>query len=615
MAWAFKRRHFFIGIVISLSFGACLALAFHFNLLYTLQQRSSDLPFQAASLEKQSAPDESIIIVGIDDQSLEKLGHFPSWSRSYYAELTEILSKAGARVIVFDLLFAETAPYDEELTVAIEDADNVVLSVIGRTMGDDALVKRRLTQPSGFIRPISILEQAAISLGHANIFPDADWVVRRIPIVLGEGDDAEPALAMAAVAKYLRRPDVLESSIKDNVLLFAGRSLPLIRDKSLLINYIDSGSNASELAHFHIISFVDVIDENIDLNVFKDKIVIVGATASGLGDIFWTPVGKMTGVEIHAVAMHTILGGNFLRAIHPEITIASILVLSLICGLLALRLKLLQAISLTSSLLIAYFLVAFALFDRGIVLNMLYPPLAVVITFAGVNLYNVTIERTEKNKIAEMFGRYTSQSVADKILKTLMEGELKLGGEEQDVTVAFADVCGFTGISEKMPPEKLVEALNAYLSVIIKVVQENDGMINKFDGDSVMAVWNVPVPSANHALEATRAAVGIQRALADLRDKEKELPPMEFRIAVNTGKAVAGNMGSKERMEYSVIGDIVNTAAHLASLVPGGKVWIGAETFDLVSDFVRAKPLLPLPIKGKQEQIQAYEIEWIEQEN
>jgi adenylate cyclase len=612
MALTFGRRRFLIGIAITLSFGILLALAFHFNLLHTLQQRGGDLTFQAASLEQEPAPSESIIIVGIDDTSLEKLGHFPSWPRSYHAELIEILTEAGARVIVFDLLFAEPTPSDEQLATAIKDADNVVLPVIGMTMGADSLVKRRLTQASGFIRPIDILEQEAVALGHANVFPDSDGVVRKIPAVLGEGDDAEPALALAAVAKYLRRPEVMESPIKDNVLPFAGRFLPVVSDRSMLINYMDGSHNASGLAHFHIIPFVDVIEGNIDFNVFKDKMVIIGATASGLGDIFWTPAGKMAGVEIHAMAMQTILSGNFLKPIHPALTIAFILVFSLLSGLLALRLKLLQAIPLTSSLLIVYLLIAFALFDNGIVPDVLYPPLAIVITFAGVNLYNVTMERAEKSKIAEMFGRYTSPAVAEKLLKTLAEGELMLGGEEQDVTVAFADVCGFTGISERMPPEKLVEALNTYLSVIIKVVHENDGMINKFGGDSVMAVWNAPLPSANHALQATRAAVIIQRAIAALRAEEEDLPALEFRIAINTGKAVAGNMGSKERTEYSVIGDTVNTAAHLASLVPGSKIWIGAETFELAKDAVKAKPLLPLAIKGKREQIQAYEIEWIE---
>jgi adenylate cyclase len=404
---------------------------------------------------------------------------------------------------------------------------------------------------------------------------------------------------------------VIEAPIRDKTLLLAGRSLPIVDDKSMLINYIDNSQDVSGLAEFPLISFVDVIEKNINLNVFEDKIVIVGATARGLGDTFWTPVGEMPGVEIHAVAMNTILSGNFLKPIHPMVTIISLLGLSLLCGILALKLKLLRAIPLTLSLIVAYILVAFTLFDSGIILNLFYPPLAIIVTFVGINFYNVTVERTEKNKIAEMFGRYTSSAVATRLLKTIAGGELKLGGELQEVTIAFADVRGFTGISEKIPPGKLVEALNTYLSVIIKVVQEHDGMINKFGGDSVMAVWNVPIPTENHAHLATKAAIDVQKAIAHLQAVEDKLPQMQFGISINTGKAVAGNMGSEERMEYSVIGDTVNTAAHLSGLVPGGKIWIGIKTFEMVNNTIKAKPLMPLSIKGKHEQIHAYEIEEI----
>jgi len=239
---------------------------------------------------------------------------------------------------------------------------------------------------------------------------------------------------------------------------------------------------------------------------------------------------------------------------------------------------------------------------------MLYPPLAIIGTFVGVNLYNVTSERSEKREITKTFGRYISPSVVDKILAALGEGELKLGGKEHEVTVAFADVRGFTSISEKMQPEELVKALNIYLSIVIKAVLKYDGVINKFGGDSVMAIWNVPVKCEGHALLATKAVVSTQHAIRELQEKETTLPNMEFGIGVNTGKAVAGNMGSEDRLEYSVLGDAVNTAARLASATPGGKVWIGANTFAWVKDYITAKPLEPLSVKGKHEPIQAYEV-------
>jgi class 3 adenylate cyclase len=150
--------------------------------------------------------------------------------------------------------------------------------------------------------------------------------------------------------------------------------------------------------------------------------------------------------------------------------------------------------------------------------------------------------------------------------------------------------------------------LNRYLSVIIKAVLQHDGMINKFGGDSIMAIWNVPINSAEHALLAVKAAVTAQQALRELQERAQNLPKMEFGIGINTGNVVAGNMGSVVRLEYSVIGDAVNIAARLAGAAPGGGVWIGKETFNLVKGYVDAIPLAPLSLKGKQAKFQAYEV-------
>jgi len=187
-------------------------------------------------------------------------------------------------------------------------------------------------------------------------------------------------------------------------------------------------------------------------------------------------------------------------------------------------------------------------------------------------------------------------------------GENEIGGEERTVTILFADARNFTGISEKMNTQELVSVLNRYLSVIIKTTLQFDGMVNKFGGDSIMAVWNTPVECRGHAISATMAAIRTQQALKELPDRIKDLPRIEFGIGINTGIAVAGNMGSTDRLEYSVIGDAVNTAARLAGATPGGKVWVGPNTFDLIHDDVIATPLEPLSLRGKREVIQVYEV-------
>jgi adenylate cyclase len=433
--------------------------------------------------------------------------------------------------------------------------------------------------------------------------------MRRVPVVIGDGNDYEPSLALAVAAKYLRRPEVVESPSKNHVLPFAGRFIPVTDNNEMLINYLVSPDSTGGIVNFQAVSFVDILNEETDITIFQDKIVLIGATASGLGDTFWTPMGMVkNGVEIHASAIHTILAGNFLRLTPSAITVALILTLALLCGLAVLYLRVLTASLLVAFLCIAYFLAAFFFFDNGILLNMLYPPLAIVGTFVGVNLSNVIYERSEKREITETFGRYISPQVAEKIMATMREGELELGGREYDVTVAFADVRGFTSIAENIPPEELVTILNVYLSAVIEAVLSYGGIINKFGGDSVMAIWNAPVECEGHALLAVKAAVSAQSAISELKEKGDSIAKMEFGIGINTGKAVAGIMGSEDRLEYSVVGDIVNTAARLASSTPGGKIWIGNRTFAEIEGHILAKPLKPLIVRGKRVPIQAYEV-------
>jgi len=601
-----KRRRFFAGLLTATAVGVAVCLISHFNLLHGMQLQSSDFLFRAANLNPRTDPGKNIVIVGIDDKSLNQLGRFSSWPRSYHVQLIDVLVEAKARVVVFDVLFSEPAPDDEELAASIRHAGNVILPLVCTLMVHRSTITGEAIAFGDVLRPLRSFEENALVIGHANMLPDEDGVVRRLPLIIPTGEHYEPALSLAAISKYLRRSQVIESPVNDNSLPFAGRSISIDSTNSMLINY--TGDSAAPLS-FETVSYVDVLRGDIAPAVFQDRVVLIGVTATGLGDTFWTPMGQMmNGVELHASAMHTILTGNFLKPAPSSFTIASILALALLCGLVVLRFRPLWATLSAALLGIVYFIAAFSFFDHGIMLNVFYPPIAVVGTFVSVNLYNVACERSEKMEITKTFGRYISKSVVDKILAALGEGELKLGGEEHEVTVAFADVRGFTNISEKMRSEELVRALNIYLSIIIEAVLKYGGMINKFGGDSVMAIWNVPVECEGHALSATKAAVSAQHTISQLQEKDTILPKMEFGIGINTGEAVAGNMGSQDRLEYSVIGDAVNSAARLASATPGGKVWIGDNTFDRVKDYITAMPLEPLSVKGKREPIQAYEV-------
>jgi adenylate cyclase len=587
-----RRQRLLPGLAIGVIIAIALSLASQFGLLYSSQLKSGDFFFRAASLSNSSTPDDRIVIVALDDKSLEKLGHISKWPRSYYARLTDKLAREQARVIAFDVLFAEPSEDDGQLAVAIENAGNVILPLLQAPTENRSMLGPETTSSFRLVQPLASLSQEAAALGHANVLPDVDGVVRRLPLVLST-DDHQPSLALATAATYLRRPEVIESPVKDNGLPFTGRLIPLTDGNRMLINFIQNRQAPGGIVKFQAVSFVDVLNDEYTSSLFADKIVIIGATASGLGDTFWTPMGRvMNGVEIHASAIHTILSGNFLRSAPPLANVMLIVLLALLSGFLVLRLRVLWASVSVIFMLIVYVLLAFSLFDSGILLNLLYPPLSVASTFLGTNVYNVVFET----------------AVVDKILAGSAKGELNLEGEEQEVTVLFADIRGFTGIAETIPPAQLLKVLNIHLAVVIDAILQYDGVINKFGGDSVMAIWNVPVKCEGHPILAVEAAVKAQQAVAKIQETEADMARMVFGIGINTGRAIVGNIGTRDRLEYSVVGDTVNTAARIASGAPGGRIWISEQTFEQVKNHVQVKPLEALSVKGKQEPVQIYEV-------
>jgi adenylate cyclase len=599
-------------MLVGISIGTISCIAFCLGLLSTLQLQSTDFFFRAPGASAQGQGDGKIAIVAIDDESLGALGLFSSWPRSYYANLIDVLHEDEARVVVLDVLFAEPGTGDDELADSLQRAGNVILPLAYSSQQYNSASASEPKGAGAFVRPLNIFETEAVAVGHASLFPDSDGVVRKLPVTITGSEGQEPALALAAAAKYLRRPEVIESPVKDSRLPFAGRSIPVDHAGAMVINYSAGARGTGEPAGFETVSFVDTLEGKVNPLVFQDKIVLVGATASALGDTFWTPAGRMmNGVEIHASAIQTVLSGEFLRPASSATTIALMLVLAALCSLAVLRLRVLWATLIVAASCAVYLLGALSLFDRGIMLNMVYPPLALLGAFVGVNLFSIASERSQKRVIERTFGRYVSPPVVSEILAALDRGDMELGGQLREATVAFTDARGFTKLAEKLEPDELVRVMNIYLSEVIKAVLKYGGMVNKFGGDSILAVWNAPTPCEQHALLAVKAAIEAQRQIERVQQEDKSLPQMSFGIGINTGEVVAGNMGSEDRLEYSVVGDTVNVAAKLTGAVEGGKVWVTYETFERIQGRVTAEPLEPVAVKGKSEPIRAYEVRGI----
>jgi adenylate cyclase len=547
-------------------------------------------------------PSPNIVIIGIDDATLQTYGKWSSWSRALHARAIDNLAAAGAKVIGFDVLFVDSSPDDALLAGAIENAGNVVLPVAG--IQPLPLTGQRVGYEA-FLVPVSPIGEVALGTGHVNIIPDRDGTVRSLPLVVSDSAGGPyPCFALAALQALFAMPLPDAYPRQDGALTLLARQVPVDGSDRLRINY------AAEAAARPYLSYGAVIRGDFDPAVVRNRIALVGMTATGEGDSWEIPTSseKVPGVFIQAAAMDTILRSRFLTETGAVTNALVMLLLVAIIALALPRLGLKWGSLMTAVLLIAYLGASFVAFDRGHILNLVYPPALLVLGFVGSITAMVVIERSDKRFVKDLFGRYVSPQVADQILRLADDGRLQLGGEEREATVLFADIRGFTRLSETMAPGEIVNMLNTYLSIVIERILQHGGMINKFAGDSIMAVWNTPQVQPDHARLAARAACDIQQAVTGLQKENASLPRVQFGIGINTGQAVAGNLGSAGRTEYTVIGDAVNLAARICSATPGTEIWIGPETYRQVEACAECVALLPQTFKGKAEPVAVYRL-------
>lgn len=547
-------------------------------------------------------PSPNIVIVGIDDATLKTYGKWSEWQRKLHAQAIDNLSKAGARVIGLDILFTDASVDDSVLAQSIENAGNVVLPVVGV----EPLSSSEVEIAYGyFLLPTEPLKQASVYLGHANIVSDGDGVVRRLPLVeSSDSGQVYPAFALVVLHTLFSKPLPEEYLIQNNELRLLDRDIPVDASSCLRINFTSADDSYTTL------SYGDVIAGNFDPSAVKHKVVLVGMTATGELDAWMTPVStnRMPGVWIHANAMDTILRQRFLVDTGGGNTLMVLLFLVLITGLALPRLKLKWGGMLVAGLFAVYLVAVFLAFDNGYIINVLYPLILLPVTYVTSILCVVIAEQSDRQLIKGLFGRYVSPQVATEIIELADAGRLELGGEQRTVSVLFADIRGFTEICEKMLPGDVVNMLNSYLSIMVKRVIDNEGMVNKFAGDNIMAVWNAPQFQEEHARLAVKAAWEAQQAIVERQRDDPSLSRVQFGIGINTGEALAGNVGSSGRAEYTVIGDAVNMASRICGATPGGEIWIGPDTYHQVSDYVEVEELEPQSFKGKAEPVAVFRI-------
>lgn len=591
-----RQRRLLIHSAIVFAVGGIFALLFAlFQPFASINWRLSDQLFVPGEVSP------NVVVVSIDDESLAKYGKWSEWPRSLHAQAIQNLSQAKARVIAMDILFSDTSADDDVLAQAIKKAGNVVLSVAG----NQPLLAEDYGQIyEGFLLPTPSLRQG-VALGHANVAPDGDGVVRRLPLFAGDSSgNTYPSLSLAATCILFAQPLPQANVVRDGRAYIAGREIPVDSLGNMRINF-SAGPGA-----YQRLSYRSVLEGDFDPAVVEHKIVLIGMTATAEPDFWITPISpqKMAGVEIHANTIDTILRQRFLSEQSRSSNLLICLMLALLAAVALPRLRLRWGGVLMAGLGIGYLMWAFYAFDHGQLLNILYPVAILPLAYSTSLVCRILDEQRDRRRVENIFGRYVSPQVAGEIMRLDDKGELLLGGERREVTVLFCDARGYTALSEKEKPEDIIALINQYFSAIIPCIIRNEGMINKFAGDNIMAVWSAPPNQPGHALLAVKAALDAQQAIRELQEKHPNLRKTQFGMGINTGEVIAGNVGSMGRTEYTVIGDAVNVAARLCGAAPGGKIWLAPDTYEQVKAHIEVKELDPQYFKGKERGIKVYEV-------
>jgi len=583
---------------------------------------------------------EDIVIVDIDNRSLNKLGRFHQWPRDYYVEITNYLNESGALAIGFDILFMERDKNhltDSLFVLATRNAQNVFHAISFSKAEPDAFLYKMDLPPDGLIAEYFSLSfhpdiqnsfppaerfdgkfielyNASQKLGFANYQPDDDSVIRKMPLFMNFAGRLYPSLPLAIIF-YLLNIQSDQISISPNELVqlkvqseegISYINIPTEENGQMLINY--SGTYQT----FRYISFYDVLTHRIPADFFADKIVLIGASAPGLEDIRPVPFQQaFPGVEIHANILYNMLNQNF---VHHKSNFINYLIVVLLCLIIAIISsfgKMWISVPVLIIVAIGFIYSTFYSFTyNNIWIENVRPTIGMVFSLVAVLGYKYFSEMKDKKRIKSMFQNYLSPSVVNELLHN--PKMLSLGGERKIATSFFSDIKNFTSFSENVQPEELVTYLNEYLSAMTEVILKYDGYLDKYEGDAIVAVFGIPVEQRDHALRACLAAIDIQNRLVKLRKRWKKQgkPLFETRIGINSGPMIAGNIGGANRFDYTAIGDSVNLASRLegANKIYGTSIMISEATFGAVSKHLWCRELDFIRVKGKAKPVRIYEI-------
>ncbi len=583
-----------------------------------------------------------IVIVDIDEISLNELGRWP-WRRDKIATLLKNLTEYEAGIIGFDMVFAESdgsspRKIAKELGIEIKDAkdyDEIFAQEIQNSpaiLGYVFNMEQNFTnytplvnaifieksKPNENFLPIAkgvtanleIFQNSAYSSGSFNMFVDSDGVVRYVPMLFLFEGMIYPSLSleMVRVALGERVVNINYDEFGVESIQIGDLIIPTDKFGRLFINF--AGAKKS----YRYISALDVYQKRVKKGELEGKIVLIGTSAAGLLDLRSTPFDEaIPGVEVHANAIDNIINQNFLQKPSNIIgmDILNILLFSILAGLILLFSSIIVSIVLSFGFML--FMITFfylLMFKYGIVINFIYPLASAIVVMIVIFLIKLFIESKQKEQILNKFAKKVSPAVAQTLIKSQ---NLDLNATEKEITIFFSDVRNFTTISEEFDSaSKLIEYLNRYMSPMSEVIIKNQGTIDKYIGDAIMAYWNAPLEVSDHADKAVKSALEQLDRLNELNKelKEQNLPLINIGIGIHTGEAVVGEMGSVDRSDYTIIGDSVNLASRVEGLCKEYKaqILITKQTKDRLRGNYNIKEIGSVSVKGKKKLVSIYQV-------
>jgi adenylate cyclase len=587
-------------------------------------------------------PSPAVVMAVIDERSLDAEGRWP-WPRSKIAALVDALSRDGARVIAFDVAFAEPAAPEDDLALASairRSPARVVLGYFLHWRADDlgyrldpAEIERRASRVGNSRYPmirsrepdlrrvpfvkayapqpnLDVLTEAASSSGYFTLASDEDGVLRRMPLAIQVGEEVFAPLALVSAWQYLGRPElVLRVGLHgvDGVEL-GGTMIPTDESGQLLVDYLGPPRTIPG------VSVTDILRGKVAPGTFTDKVVLVGVTAVGTHDLRSSPFSPAhAGTEINATVVDNILTRRFLA--RPEwwkvFDLLAVVALASLVAIGVARTRAIAGLLSAVALFGGYVLLAGWAFTRhGIWLEMVHPLLALTLNYTGLTAYRYLTEERERRRMKVMFGQYVAPVVVEELLRD--PGRLALGGEEKVLTVLFSDLEGFTNQCERHTPREMVGILGDYYGRMTEQVFAQGGTLKEYVGDELMAFFGAPVDQPDHAARACAAALAMRERRLALNAEWAAIgrPPLRARTGINSGPMLVGNLGSRYRFAYGVLGDQVNLGSRLEGLnrVYGTDILVGESTALLVQPSFLLRELDLVRVKGKEQAVRVHEL-------